>query len=304
MSKLITVFGSTGNQGGSVIRTILAHPELSQQWKVRGITRDPSKPNAQKFVSQGVEMVKADLNSKSSIASAINGSDAVFGVTNYWETGSKDTEIQQGKNLADACKEAGVQHLIWSSLPNVEKGTKGKIANLHHFDSKAEVEEYITSINLPASFVLAGFFMSNIPGGIRKLDDGTYAFSNLFNPDTKVPMVDIQRDYGKFVAACLAYPEKTQGKRVMTASAWITPEDVCQAVEKVTGVKCTYSRMEDEKFPMGAELRSNMVLIRDYGYYLEGGEDGVREAKEIVEAAGMGDFQSFEGLLRDMKFGQ
>lgn len=57
MAKLITVFGSTGNQGGSVVRAILNHSELSKEWKIRGITRNANKPDAQALVKQGVEMV-------------------------------------------------------------------------------------------------------------------------------------------------------------------------------------------------------------------------------------------------------
>jgi uncharacterized protein YbjT (DUF2867 family) len=93
---LITVFGSTGNQGGSVVRAILNHPQLSKEWKIRGITRNANKPDAQALVKKGVEMVSADLNSKDSIAKAIEGSDAVFGVTNYWEKGTLEHEVQQG----------------------------------------------------------------------------------------------------------------------------------------------------------------------------------------------------------------
>jgi hypothetical protein len=147
--------------------------------------------------------------------------------------------------------------------------------------------------------------MSNLPNGIRKTDDGVYAFSNLFKPDTRVPMIDIQRDYGKFVAACLANPEATQGKHVQTSSAWVTPEDVCEAVEKVTGKTCSYTQMEDDKFPMGDELKANMVLIRDFGYYIEGSEEGVKQSKEVVDkVGGFGEWQSFEGFLRAVKFGQ
>lgn len=57
MSKLLTVFGATGNQGGSVIQAILADPALSKEYKVRGITRDVSKESAKRLASQGVEMV-------------------------------------------------------------------------------------------------------------------------------------------------------------------------------------------------------------------------------------------------------
>lgn len=82
MSKLFTVFGATGKQGGSVIKTILAHPTLSKQYKLRAVTRDPSKPASEALMQQGVEVVKADLNEKESVRKAVEGSQVVFGVTN------------------------------------------------------------------------------------------------------------------------------------------------------------------------------------------------------------------------------
>lgn len=58
MSKIFTVFGATGNQGGSVIRAVLADPVLSKEYKLRGVTRDVNKPAAQALSAKGVEMVK------------------------------------------------------------------------------------------------------------------------------------------------------------------------------------------------------------------------------------------------------
>jgi uncharacterized protein YbjT (DUF2867 family) len=63
MSKTITVFGATGNQGGSVIKEILAHPELSKTYKIRGVTRDPSKPSSAALTKKGVEMVAVSIPS-------------------------------------------------------------------------------------------------------------------------------------------------------------------------------------------------------------------------------------------------
>lgn len=51
----------------------------------------------------------------------MKGAYAVFALTNYWDKMDMQVEIQQGKNLADAAKETGVQHYIWSSLLNVNK---------------------------------------------------------------------------------------------------------------------------------------------------------------------------------------
>lgn len=57
MSKLLTVFGATGAQGGSVIQAVLADDVLSKEYKIRGITRDVSKPAAQALAEKGVEVV-------------------------------------------------------------------------------------------------------------------------------------------------------------------------------------------------------------------------------------------------------
>ena len=61
MSKLITVFGATGNQGGSVIKHILADAQLSSEFKIRGITRDVNKPAAKALADKGVELTTVSL---------------------------------------------------------------------------------------------------------------------------------------------------------------------------------------------------------------------------------------------------
>jgi alpha-D-ribose 1-methylphosphonate 5-triphosphate synthase subunit PhnH len=62
MSKIITVFGATGNQGGSVINSLLNDAQLSKTFKIRGVTRDTSKPAAQELEKRGVELVKVRLS--------------------------------------------------------------------------------------------------------------------------------------------------------------------------------------------------------------------------------------------------
>lgn len=61
------------------------------------------------------------MNDGESLLKAVTGASAVFGVTNYWEKMDHDLEYEQGKKLADAVKQAGVNHFIWSSLMNVTK---------------------------------------------------------------------------------------------------------------------------------------------------------------------------------------
>lgn len=55
--KIITVFGATGSQGGSVVNTFLNDPKLKGEWNVRAVTRDTTKESAKKLESHGAEVV-------------------------------------------------------------------------------------------------------------------------------------------------------------------------------------------------------------------------------------------------------
>lgn len=77
MSKLLTVFGATGNQGGSVIKTVLGHAQLSKTYKIRAITRDATKPAAVSLKEQGVEVV--NVRTPRTLESKLKFTDSVQG---------------------------------------------------------------------------------------------------------------------------------------------------------------------------------------------------------------------------------
>ncbi|KAK2765268.1 hypothetical protein FQN53_006922 [Emmonsiellopsis sp. PD_33] len=115
MVKLLSVFGATGRQGGALINHIPSSPSLSAAFALRGITRDASKPASITLPQRGVEIVEGivDLNDTSSLHKAVAGSHVVFGVTNFWDKGSYDIEVAQGKAIADAAVAAGAARVFW-----------------------------------------------------------------------------------------------------------------------------------------------------------------------------------------------
>ncbi|KAM0347677.1 hypothetical protein ACHAPU_004691 [Fusarium lateritium] len=287
MSKILTVFGATGNQGGSVVRAILNDPALSKEFKIRGITRDVSKPAAKELASKGVEVVAADMNTAEQVAPAVKDAHTVFLVTNYWDTGSGNAEISQGKAVADACKTAGVKQLIFSSLLDTNKLSNGRLTHIKHFEGKAEIEEYIRQINVPATFVLPGFFASNLFTSIRKNEDGSFGFALPASGDkTKVPIFDVNTDMGKFVNAAIKNFPGTLNKRIFAATDYYSPNKIMAEFSEVMGKPATFNQVPAEVFKtflpasIADELTENMILLEDPGYY---GDADLKESLDLLD---------------------
>ena len=139
------------------------------------------------------------MSSAEAAAPAVQGAHTVFLMTNFWETMSADTEIAQGKAVTDACKAAGVQHLIFSSLINTTEASKGRLPNIAHFDGKAKIEEYIRQSGIPSTFVLPGMFMDAYFQSIRKGEDGSYMLALPVDGDkAQLPIFDPASDTGEF----------------------------------------------------------------------------------------------------------
>ena len=276
MSKLLTVFGATGQQGGSVVEYVVNDPELSKQYKVRGITRDLTKPAAEALRQKGVEVVKADVDDKESLKKAVHGSHTVFGVTaTIYDEKLKERELAQGKAMADAAVAAGVQYFIFSTLSNGGKMTDGKIKNLDHFDVKAEIEDYIRAQPMKSAFFAPGSFMQNFAHfmGPRPAGDGTYAIANFVKPETQLPLIEIVDDTGKYVGAILAQPEKYEGKVFSASTRLYSYSEIVETMSKASGKTVKYNQLPLSVWksflpPASADYLADMFLwIQDYGYY-------------------------------------
>ena len=146
MSQLLVVFGATGNQGGSVAKFVIKDPELSKIYKVRGVTRDTTKPAAQELQKLGIEVVKGDQDDKASLSAVMKGAHTVFAVTaTVYDDKLYEREYEQGRAMVDAAVAAGVKYFIFSTLSGIKEGSGGKLTGGGHFDVKYDIEKYIVS---------------------------------------------------------------------------------------------------------------------------------------------------------------
>ena len=275
MAKTLVIFGATGQQGGSILNFVLNDPELSQQYTIRAITRDPSSSAAQNLQSKGVEVVRANLDEPSSLTAALHGAHTIFLVTNPAPgPNMKNVEMAQGKAVADATVAAGAHYLIFSTLPNVSKLSGGKYTKVISFDGKANVEEYIRTLPIKSAFFSPGSFMQNfqtlmIP---RPTGDGDYVFARHVSPTSELPLIDTAGDTGKYVGAILAEPEKYQGKIFCAASGLYSLDEQAKIMSKVSGKRVTYHQIDEETFrqhlgPLADILIEMMSYQQEFGYY-------------------------------------
>ncbi|ORZ27936.1 NmrA family transcriptional regulator [Lobosporangium transversale] len=275
--KTLVVFGATGQQGGSVINFVLDHPELSSQYKIRAVTRVPSKPAAQALQERGVEVVKADLYDRESLDKALRGAHTVFGITcTIFDDSAYVKEYLQGKNLADAVVAAGAQYFIYGTVRHAGEVSGGKHSAVHAFDVKADIEKYIRTLPIKSAFFTPSVYMQDFHNFFftpKRQEDGTYVIFQVVKPDSVFEFFDPASDTGKFVGAILAEPDKFAGKTLCAVSTFCSFSDVAEMISKSTGKTVKYKQVSldeyDQIMPTShSRIVANVMLfLEEHGYF-------------------------------------
>jgi uncharacterized protein YbjT (DUF2867 family) len=302
MSKLLVIFGITGQQGASVADTVMKDEELSKLYRIRGVTRDPSRENAQELQAKGVEIVKGDIDDRASIKSALQGANTVFAMTvSIYKTGGREQEYGQGKDIADEAVAAGVEYIIYSVVPSPKRISNGKIP-VDSWDVKYEVEQYIRTLPIKSSFFAPGFFMQNFHSAgqaIRPQENGTLAYTSFVKQTTKYPMIDTAEDSGKYVAALLSDPNQWSGKVLCAATRHYSIPEIMEIMSKSLGKTVEYNQIPKETFSsfLPENVRDIFVnmfsYVEEYGYFGPGGEELVNIGAESA----CGKLTTFEEYL-------
>ncbi|KAJ7502703.1 NAD(P)-binding protein [Mycena galericulata] len=273
---LVAIVGITGKQGGSVARALM---ESDKPYRIRGLTRDANKPAAKAFSGQGVEIqsVSLSIGNEAAVRAAFTGADIVFAVTNFIEHVDKEREIAEGKLMVDAAKSASVKLFIWSALESFNTLSAGRLSNVAFFDSKAEVTAYAKQLGIPLAVVQAGYYASNLFDGVayalKVQPDGSYLFRLPMAGTTRVPLIDVETDYGLYVRAAIESPALGAGSEVLSGRLISLDEIIAQLAE-FTGKKIVYSKIDRASFiatfpfpAMAPTLADLCEAYEEFGYY-------------------------------------
>lgn len=260
--KRIAVVGATGQQGGAVVRALQA----SGQFKVRALTRNPAK-----HPKLGDEVVPADFNRPETLEAAFSGAHGVFLVTNSWEAGTD--EPRQARAAVNAAKDAGVQHFIWSTLPNVEAISRGKI-DVPHFTGKAKVERIVSEAGFAHhTFVIVSFYYQNLLGVMapQKQADGTAGWALPLDPERRVIHMGDITELGRIVVGAFAQPELAgHGEHLPLVGDFLSFNEIIATLNR-QGNKFSFKQVPREVFAgsfPGAEAVAAMLAYFEAHTYL------------------------------------
>ncbi len=231
----VLVSGATGQQGSALARVL-----LDKGHRVRAFVRRPDSPEAEALERLGAELAEGDFEEPSTIERAARGMDALFVVATPFEAGM-EAETRHGIAAADAAKTAGVSHLVYSSVADVDKDT-----GIPHFDSKRKVEVHIESLGVPYTIVAPVYFMDNLlaPWTLPQLKEGRLPVAL---PSSRPLQQVALSDIAAFTGVVLENREEFEGTRVDIASDELAGEEAAEVLTRVTGREIEYVELSLEQ---------------------------------------------------------
>jgi uncharacterized protein YbjT (DUF2867 family) len=275
--KIIAVVGSTGAQGGGLVRAILG--DTAGNFAARALTRDPSSQAAQTLAAAGAEVVTADLDDVDSIRRAFDGAYGAYCVTFYWAHMSPERELAEAGRMAEAAKAAGLEHVIWSTLEDTRRWVPlddermptlmGKY-KVPHFDAKGEANHLFSEANVPTTFLLTSFYWDNFIHfgmGPKKGPDSRYAIT-LPMGDKKLPGIAAE-DIGRCALGVFERGQDLIGKTVGIAGGHLTGNEMALTLNDALGVPVAYNDVAPEVyrgfgFPGADDLGNMFQFKRDF----------------------------------------
>lgn len=254
-ANAILVTGATGQQGGAVARSL-----LRQGQKVRVLTRHPDK--AAVLAKAGAEVLTGDLTNQNDLKKALRGVHGVFAMSTPFEAGM-DAEVKQGTMLADAAKQAGVAHYVYTSVGSAERKT-----GIPHFETKWTVEQHIRQLGLPATILRPVFFMENFSTYFAASKEGILAMP--MRPTTKLQMIAV-KDIGEFGAAAFLNPAKFLGQAIDLAGDELTLPQVAAHLSRTKGRQIQFRQIPDDQVEklMGHDFALMFRWFNEVGYSVD-----------------------------------
>ncbi len=274
---LIAVIGASGAQGGSVVRALRERGTF----RVRALTRNPDR-----YAGEADEVVEADLSRPETLAAAFEGAHGAFVVTSFWEPGS-DEEAHGGAAVA-AAKAAGVQHFVWSTLPDVDALSGGRY-KVDHFTHKAQVDPLVRDAGFTHhTFVQPPFYFENLVTVMvaQPLPDGRMGWVMPIPGDARVVHAGSVGDVGGVVSGAFENPDRVGDGAYVSSAAGLTSFDEMVATLNEQGHDYAFQEVPAEVFstffPGAEEMAQMLAYWQEFSYLGPDAEAKMSLGREIT----------------------
>lgn len=305
--KIIAVVGATGQQGGGLVRAICADP--NSPFTARAITRDVNSAKARELAALGAEVVAGDIDDPASIRRAFEGAYGAFCITFFWDHFSPEKEIEQARMMASAAREAGVQHVIWSTLEDTRElvplsddrmpTLQGKY-KVPHLDGKGEADKVFADAGVPTTYLLTSFYWDNFiyfGMGPTRDAEGNLGIT-LPMGDSKLPGIAAE-DIGRCAYGIFQNPELI-GQRVGISGEHLSGSEMAAHFSDLAGEPVRYNAVDPAVyrsfgFPGADDLGNMFQYKRDF-------ESEFRKPRDVERSRKLNPaLQSFKDWLMGVK---
>ncbi|MBE7177022.1 MAG: SDR family oxidoreductase [Mucilaginibacter polytrichastri] len=168
---MILITGASGQLGSKTIDHVLK--KGIDPSDITGLVRDPDK--GKELITKGIRLKKGDYNDHASLVEAFTGISKLLLVS------SNDRQAVENRtahhiNVINAAKEAGVQHVVYTSFvrkPGYQDSAIAGFQNAH-----VQSEDYLKSSGIPYTILQNGIYMEMIPvfAGEKVMESGVVVF--------------------------------------------------------------------------------------------------------------------------------
>jgi uncharacterized protein YbjT (DUF2867 family) len=226
------------------------------------------------------------LNRPETLKAAFKGAYGAFLVTNFWEKGAD--ELKQATAAVRAAKDADVKYFVWSTLPDVEAISGGKL-HVPHFTGKARIDRIVREAGFENyTFVIAPMYYQGLVGALapQKQADGSLGWALPIDPAVRgVHMGDIS-ELGEIVAGAFAHPEQAgHGEYLPLVGDFMSFNEIIDTLNR-QGHEFSFKQVPSEVFanlfPGAAEIAATFRYFQAHTYLGSNSHDQIALANKIA----------------------
>ncbi|MBV9321716.1 MAG: NmrA family NAD(P)-binding protein, partial [Mycobacterium sp.] len=244
---------------------------------------------AQELAAAGANVVEADLDDEASVRAAFDGVHGAYVVTNYFVERTPEQEaartraqmeLEQAEAAARAARDAGVEHVIWSTLEDTRLffGDSDRVPTLQgrykvpHFDAKGQADQIFSKYGVPTTFLRTTFFFEDFQmAGMGPARNAGGALTlTIPMADRKLAGIAVE-DIGKTALGIFKRDSGLIGRTVSIAGDHLTGAQYAAALSEALGEEVLYRPYDWDEY-RGLGFPGAIEFGNMFQYYVENSE--------------------------------